>query len=223
MKLITISLFFIFSVGAKEPISLRRLNQLSGEKSSSISGRNAWNSRYNKKSYVYGKAPAKFLAENFSYLKAESTILDMGMGEGRNAVFLAQKGHSVTGIDISTVAIEKAKRLSKELGVKINTVEASLDKYEIQKESLDVIICFYYLDRSLVSKMKSWLKPGGLIVFEAHNIKERKKKFHQKNPKSYYLKDNELLNLFKDMTILKYEAPIHESEYRMSIIVKKDS
>ncbi len=222
MKLLIISYIFSSFLFAKEPISLRRLNQLSGEKNSNISGRNAWNNRYNKKSYVYGKAPAKFLAENFSYIKNESTILDMGMGEGRNAVFLAQKGHNVTGIDISSVAIDKAKKLSKELGVKIKTIEASLDTYKIEKESLDVIVCFYYLDRKLIKKMKEWLKPEGLIIFEAHHIRERQKKFHQKNPKSYYLKDKELLNLFKDMTVLKYEAPEHESEYRISVIVKKD-
>jgi cyclopropane fatty-acyl-phospholipid synthase-like methyltransferase len=215
-------LFFSISIFAKDPISLSRLNQLSGDKSSSVVRKSAWNDRYNKKSYVYGKAPAKFLAENFGYLKAESKVLDMGMGEGRNAVFLAQKGHSVIGVDISSVAIKKAKRLSKELGVKIKTVEASLDKYVIKKESFDAIVCFYYLDRTLIDKMKMWLKPGGLIIFEAHSIKERKKKFHQRNPEEYYLKDNELLSLFKGMEILKYEAPIHENEFRMSIIVKKD-
>jgi len=222
MKALIFLLIISFNILGKDPISMRRLNQLSGDRSSTVVRRSAWNDRYNKKSYVYGKAPAKFLAENFDYLKGESKVLDMGMGEGRNAVFLAQKGHNVLGVDISSVAIKKAKELSKELGVKIKAVEASLDKYIIQKESLDAIICFYYVDRDLIKKMKSWLKPGGIIMFEAHNIKERKKKGHQRNPTEYYLKDKELLTLFGNMKILKYEAPLHESEYRMSIIVKKD-
>lgn len=222
MKLVLLFLMSVF-VYSKEPISIRRLNQLSGDKEANISRRSAWNNRYNKKSYVYGKSPAKFLAENFDYIPRESKILDMGMGEGRNAVFLAQKGHNVLGIDISGVAVRKAKKLSKELGVKIKAIEASLDKYKIKRESLDAIICFYYVDRNLLEKMKSWLKPGGIIIFEAHNLKERVKKGHRKNPKEYYLKDGELLELFSGMRVLKYEAPLHESEYRMSIIVKKGS
>ena len=66
----------------------------------------------------------------------------MGMGEGRHAVFLAQKGYKVTGIDLSSVAVKKANMLASEFGVRIKTVVASLKKYKIPKESFDAVVCF---------------------------------------------------------------------------------
>jgi tellurite methyltransferase len=187
--LLLISITFLtFMANAKSPISSTRLNKLSGEISTPFDNKTLWDKRYSKRSYVYGKSPAKFLAENFDYLKPESNILDMGMGEGRNAVFLAQKGHKVTGIDISSVAIKKSQILAKEFGVK---------------------------------KIKKWLKPGGILIYEAHTLNEYNLKNSKGDNKNYYLKPQELLSMFPQMKILKYEEPLHESEYRAGIILKK--
>ncbi|MFT6631663.1 MAG: 2-polyprenyl-3-methyl-5-hydroxy-6-metoxy-1,4-benzoquinol methylase [Bacteriovoracaceae bacterium] len=206
---------------AKSPISSTRLNKLSGEISTPFDNKTLWDKRYSKRSYVYGKSPAKFLAENFDYLKPESNILDMGMGEGRNAVFLAQKGHKVTGIDISSVAIKKSQILAKEFGVKIKTVVGTLNKYKIKDQTFDVIICFYFVDRDLNEKIKKWLKPGGILIYEAHTLNEYNLKNSKGDNKNYYLKPQELLSMFPQMKILKYEEPLHESEYRAGIILKK--
>jgi SAM-dependent methyltransferase len=178
-----------------------------------------WDKRYSKRSYIYGKAPAKFLADNYDYLEPESKILDMGMGEGRNAVFLAQKGHHVTGIDISSVAVKKARFLAKEFGVKIKTVVGTLTKYKIPDASFDAIICFYYVDRELNEKIQKWLKPGGLLIYEAYTLKEYLK--HKNGKINYFLKEKELISMFPKMDILKYEEPIHEKEFRSGIILRK--
>lgn len=209
---------------AKSNLSTERLNQLSGEKASQFDSKSEWDQAYSRSSFIFGKSPAKFLAENYDYIPEASTVLDMGMGEGRNAVFLAQKAHKVTGIDISSVAIKKAYLLAKEYGVKIKALVASLDKYKIAPASYDVIICFYYIDRSLVSKMKSWLKPGGLIIYEAFTSAQKSVKGHRDYEESQYLKSQELLTLFGEgMKVLKYEEPIHESKFRASIILRKDT
>jgi tellurite methyltransferase len=220
--LLLISITFLtFMANAKSPISSTRLNKLSGEISTPFDNKTLWDKRYSKRSYVYGKSPAKFLAENFDYLKPESNILDMGMGEGRNAVFLAQKGHKVTGIDISSVAIKKSQILAKEFGVKIKTVVGTLNKYKIKDQTFDVIICFYFVDRDLNEKIKKWLKPGGILIYEAHTLNEYNLKNSKGDNKNYYLKPQELLSMFPQMKILKYEEPLHESEYRAGIILKK--
>ena len=78
----------------------KRYQMLSGVSSESQSIRSTWDKMYSSPTYVFGKAPAKFLADNYDYLAPVSTVLDLGMGEGRNAVYLAQKGYQVTGIDI---------------------------------------------------------------------------------------------------------------------------
>ena len=127
-----------------------------------------WDQKFLSRGYIFGKAPAQFLKDNANLLKSRSTVLDLGMGEGRNAVFLAAKGHKVVGIDISSVAVEKAKALA-EFNTEIKGVVASLDNYSINEASFDVIMCFYYVDRNLVQKMKKWLRPGGLI-FMKHTL-----------------------------------------------------
>jgi len=220
MKILFLIIFSTIAY-AKEPFSKSRLNKLSGERKAKYDTKSEWDQKYSRSSFIYGKSPAKFLAENFDYLRPGSVILDMGMGEGRNAVFLAGKGHKVTGVDISSVAIKKANHLAREFGVKIKGVVASLEKYKIAPNSFDAIICFYYVDRKLVPKIKSWLKPGGILIYEAHTIKERTKKEHRKDPVEYYLKDQELLSMFSNFTLLKYEEPLHERKYRASVVLMK--
>lgn len=205
----------------KTAITRSRLSVLSGEKEKVFDTKSQWDQRYSRRTYVYGKLPAKFLAENFDYLAGFNTILDMGMGEGRNAVFLAQKGHQVTGIDISSVAIKKARKLAKENSVRINTIVGTLTKYAIAPESYDAIICFYYVDRELARKIYSWLKPGGVLIYEAHTLNEFNRLTSKKENKEYYLKPQELLNMFPKMKVLKYEEPLHEPHFRSSIILKK--
>jgi len=229
MKLTHISFLLLFGLmtntygETKNPMSSSRLSQLSGEKDKSYDDKSKWDQRYNKRSYIYGKQPAKFLAENFDYIPKESSVLDMGMGEGRNAVFLALKGHKVTGVDISSVAVKKARNLAKENKVKIKTVVGTLNKYQIAPESFDVIICFYYVDRDLNKKMFKWLKPGGLLIYEANTTEQLKKLENAKTEnKSYYLKPQELLKMFPDMKVLKYEEPIHEENFTASVILQKN-
>ncbi len=206
----------------RQALPASRLEQLSGVRSDD--SKQKWDKKFSSRSYIYGKSPAKFLAENYHYIPFGASVLDMGMGEGRNAVFLAQKGYKVTGIDISSVAVKKSLALSKEFGVQINTVVASLNKYKIPDGTFDAIICFYYVDRSLIDKMRAWLKPGGVIVFEAYTIDQRNADPALKDDDpNYYLKKQELLRMFPDMRILKFEEPIHEKEYRSSLIVKKKS
>lgn len=213
----------VSNLWARDPISGSRYQHLTGVKASQET-KNEWDEKYNRPAFVFGKSPAPFLAENYQFIPYEGNVLDMGMGEGRNAVFLAQKGYKVTGVDISSVAVKKAYLLGQEFGVKIKGVVASLKDYKIPPASYDAIICFYYVDRSLVEKMKAWLKPGGILIFEAHTTRERDKSTRKRDPldDDLYLREQELLRLFPGMRVLKYEEPLHEKEFRSSIILRKE-
>lgn len=223
MKKLAITIFILVSGLAfgRDPISGNRYQQLSGVK---IQGdaKDQWDKRYSRPSFIYGKSPVRFLAENYQYIPFEATVLDMGMGEGRNAVFLAQKGYRVTGVDISSVAVKKAYMLAEEFGVKFKGVVASLNDYKITPGSFDAIICFYYVDRSLIEKMKTWLKPGGILMYEAYTVREVKGKKKAEYTPEYYLKEQELLHMFPGMRVLKYEEPLHEKEFRSSIVLMKE-
>lgn len=222
MKII-LALFLALPVfGSRDPISGSRFQQLSGVKVSQDS-KTQWDQRYSRPAFIFGKSPAQFLAENYQYIPFEGTVLDMGMGEGRNAVFLAQKGYKVTGVDLSSVAVKKSYLLAQEFGVKIKGVVASLKDYKIPPASYDAIICFYWVDRSMVEKIKNWLKPGGVLIYEGYTLKERERDPAKKNDSpENFLKEQELLKLFPGMRVLKYEEPLHEKEFRSSIVLKKN-
>ncbi len=219
--LFVIILFSQFAWAARDPISGSRFQHLTGVKTSQDQ-KTQWDEKYSRPTFIFGKSPAEFLAENYQYIPYEGTVLDMGMGEGRNAVFLAQKGYKVTGVDISSVAVKKSYLLAQEFGVKIKGVVASLSDYKIAPGSFDAIVCFYYVDRSLVEKIKTWLKPGGILIYEAHTLREKTKKKREAGDDSEYLREQELLKLFPGMRVLKYEEPLHEKEFRSSIILRKE-
>ena len=220
MNILSILLLLSFQAWSRDPISGTRFQQLTGVKVSQDS-KTQWDQRYSRPTFIFGKTPAKFLAENYQFIPYGATVLDMGMGEGRNAVFLAQKGYKVTGIDISSVAVKKAHFLAQEFGVKIKGVVASLEQYKIPPNSYDAIICFYYVDHSLIEKMRSWLKPGGILIYEAFTLREKVTK-NSSDAEDTFLKETELLRMFGPLRVLKYEEPLHEKEFRSSIILRKD-
>ncbi len=215
--------FFTLSLYARDPISGSRFQQLSGVKVSQDS-KTQWDQRYSRPTFIFGKSPAEFLSENYQYIPYEGSVLDMGMGEGRNAVFLAQKGYKVTGVDLSSVAVKKSYLLAQEFGVKIKGVVASLKDYKINPGTFDAIICFYWVDRAMVEKIKAWLKPGGVLIYEAYTVRERERDPSKRNDplNDNYLREQELIKFFPGMRILKYQEPLHEKEFRSSIILMKE-
>lgn len=223
MKIVFFLLLFfgLSSWAARDPISGSRFEHLTGVKTSNDS-KTQWDEKYSRPTFIFGKSPVQFLAQNYHYIPYEGNVLDMGMGEGRNAVFLAQKGYKVTGVDISSVAVKKSYLLAQEFGVKIKGVVASLKDYKIQSNSFDAIVCFYYVDRSLVEKIKSWLKPGGVLIYEAFTTREKAKRKTGTGDQDEFLREQELLRLFPGMRVLKYEEPLHEKEFRSSIILRKE-
>ena len=212
--------FFSSVIQARHNISASRYELLSGSKRSD-SPQNFWDRKYSGEKYLYGKAPAKFLAKNYDYIPSRSKILDIGMGEGRNAVFLARKEYVVTGIDISAVAIKKARMLAREFGVRITSIFASIHEYQIPKNSFDAIICFYFVDRELNKKIVSWLKPGGILIYEASTEMELLNSKATTTDMKYLLRSGELLTMFPTLKILKYEEALHRKEYTASIILQK--
>ena len=167
--------------------------------------RSAWDKTYSREEYVFGKEPAKFLADNVFRLP-KGRALDIAMGEGRNAVFLAKKGFLVEGVDISRVGIRKAQALAAENGVKIETVNADLKDYRIKAGAYSVIANFFYYQPSLFKQMKAGLAPGGMIIFESYTVAQLKTKGKEKWPEEFLLKPGELKAAFADF------ETIHHSE-----------
>ena len=136
-------------------------------------------------------------------------MLDVAMGNGRNAIYLARRGFEVEGVDISAEAINKALKTARKERVAIEAQVADLENdFRIKPGHYDVIICFYYLQRSLIPQMKDGLRSGGIIVYETFLI-EQMQWGKPKNP-DFLLRHNELLDLFRDFRILRYREGIFE-------------
>lgn len=105
--------------------------------------------------------PSSFLVENVHILP-KGRVFDVAMGSGRNAIYLANRGFAVEGVDISADAIKDALELAKQEGVKISAQVADLEgNYRIKQGAYEVIICFNYLQRSLIPQIKDGLRRGG--------------------------------------------------------------
>lgn len=180
-----------------------------------------WDKKYETEAYIFGKEPVEFLKEHIDILP-RGKALDIAMGEGRNAVFLAENGFAVDGCDISEIAVKKAKELAKEHNVAIHAFVADLETSKLPKDTYDVIACFYYLQRDLIPQMKEALKPGGMIIYETYTIENWERGFEGPKNKDYLLQSNELLNLFKDLKILYYrELVLNNKKAIASLIAKK--
>jgi len=176
-----------------------------------------WDKRFNGKKFAFGKKANSFLRRHIALLP-KGKALDLAAGEGRNAIFLAHHGFDVDAVDISDMGLRKARKLAKEMGVKINTLVADLDDYQIQKGQYDLITNFYFLNRRLIPKIKKGLKKSGMAIFETYILEHRK--LHTKGPKNpkYFLEPNELLRLFKGFRILFYREGVFEEGGRRKAI-----
>jgi tellurite methyltransferase len=166
-----------------------------------------WDKRFGKEEFALGKEANPFLKRNLPLLP-KGRVLDIATGEGRNAVFLAQHGFDVDAVDISKMGLRKARKLAKEMGVKIHTFHADFETYQIKKGEYDLIINFYFLKRSLIPKIKKALKKGGRVIFETYILEHRNLGTGGPKQSKYFLKPNELLSLFNGFRILLYREGV---------------
>lgn len=168
---------------------------------SSDEDRSRWDSFFSTNDYVYGKEPAPFLKANINLLPV-GRALDLAMAEGRNAVFLAKKGFKVDGVDISEVALRKARRLAREQNVSIQTINADLKTYQIKPSTYDVVINIQFLERRLFPQIKKGLKSGGVVVIENYTEDQLKNPSGKAMNREYLLRKGELKETFKEFSIL---------------------
>ena len=176
-----------------------------------------WDKKYNFEEFIYGTEPITFLKNNINLLP-RGKALDLAMGEGRNGVYLATQGFDVLGLDISPIGLDKAHQLAKHRNATIQTRVVDLENYQLEKNSFDVIICTYYMQRNLFEQIKDSLKPGGMALIETFNTDYLK---YADFPRKYLLQHNELLQIFKDFKIIRYQAYDDGKEAFSSIIAQK--
>jgi 2-polyprenyl-3-methyl-5-hydroxy-6-metoxy-1,4-benzoquinol methylase len=134
--------------------------------------REYWNERYLREPSRYGDEANEFVVEAMSGLSPRR-ILDAACGQGRNAVWLARRGHEVTAIDLSDVAVQQGQRLAKAAGVEVDFREADLFEYSSGSRFGAVLLSYLQLPpesrRRAHDRVKELLSPGGTVVVVAHH------------------------------------------------------
>ena len=132
-----------------------------------------WNERYGSEEYIYGKMPNDFLVESVHHIPT-GKVLSLADGEGRNSVFLARSGYTVTGVDNSFVGMEKARKLAYESKVEVDYQCADLATYEIEPESWQGMISIFChlppeLRKQVYGKAVAGLSSGGAFILESYS------------------------------------------------------
>lgn len=130
-----------------------------------------WDERYAEDDYVFGQDPNQWMAEHTSFLTPGKKALLPGDGEGRNGVWLAERGLDVTTIDASPIGVEKAERLAKARGVQIEALALDLRDWDAPQSVFDVaVLAFLHVnadERADVHRIIARaIKPGGLLLLE---------------------------------------------------------
>ncbi len=137
-----------------------------------MSTRDFWNEKFATIDYAYGTEPNDFLVSAVTHLKRGET-LSLAEGEGRNAVWLAQQGFTVSAIEQSEKGVAKTLRLALQRGVIVMAERGELETFHIQPNSWDLVVSIYAhtpqeLRRKLHRQVVAGLKPGGVFVLEAY-------------------------------------------------------
>jgi SAM-dependent methyltransferase len=131
-----------------------------------------WDERYSAEEYAYGTNPNKFLEANVSSIP-KGKVLSLAEGEGRNAVFLAKQGYSVTAVDSSLVGLNKARKLAEDNGVIVEFIHTDLAEYDLGENKWDGIVSIFCplpssIRKQLHKKVEAALKRNGVFLLEAY-------------------------------------------------------
>ncbi|MEX0797782.1 MAG: class I SAM-dependent methyltransferase, partial [Acidimicrobiia bacterium] len=135
--------------------------------------RESWNQRYQGSDLVWSAAPNAALVGEVSGMNP-GRALDLGCGEGRNSIWLAEQGWDVTGVDFSNVAIERARAIAAQRGVSVKWEVADLNEYEPPRRWFDLVVDLYIHlipseRRTLTRKAAGAVAEGGTLVILGHD------------------------------------------------------
>lgn len=161
--------------------------------------REHWNTRYSTEG-ARSTEPALFLVEVANRIPDRSRILDVGGGSGRNAIWLARRGHDVTIADISVSGLELARTAAMEAQVEVATIAMDFDEDPIPAGPWDVIVDFHFIKRYLFADFVRVLKPGGLLVFCRATTRNLER--NERPPRPFLLDEGEGWSLLEGFELL---------------------
>lgn len=169
-----------------------------------LTDKERWNEKYQNNQIP--DEPIKLIKE-YATLDMGKQALDVACGMGRHSKYLASLGFEVDALDVSSVAIEQLQNIPN-----IDAKEVDFDTYTLPKESYDIIVCTYFLERRLFPQMIEALKPNGLILLETFLHDENNERIPS-NP-AFLLKEGELKASFGEKCELLHLVKFSAIDYR---------
>jgi SAM-dependent methyltransferase len=157
-----------------------------------------WNRYYLDSNSNFNRAPNGFLKQMVEGQRP-GVALDYGMGEGRNAIYLASLGWQVWGFDPADAGVAQAQKRAKGLGLTLHTSAVRDSEYDFGKEKFDLILFSWTMPLVPIEKVVDSLKPGGVVVMEcgADFVNGR----------------NDMLRMFDPLQITHYEIVRAKSDF----------
>lgn len=137
-----------------------------------------WNQKFADATYKYGQQPNVFLAEQAGLIPAGAQVLVPGDGEGRNGVWLAERGVQVHAVDVSLVALAKAHKLAARRSVSLNFEQLDVLEWDWPENAYDLIVAIFIQfapppeRERIMAGIRRALKPGGLLILQGYTPKQ---------------------------------------------------
>lgn len=143
-------------------------------------------------------------------LKQGDTALVLAMGDGRNALYLAERGLMVTGLDVSSVGLEKAQKAAAERNLEIKAVQADLFRHDLGTEKWQLVTNVYFNPSiQMFDRLKAAVKPAGYILVEGYGAG-----YTGPGPaQETRYRPNQLLGELSTWRILEYQDGVFPSDW----------
>lgn len=184
----------------------------------SIEDRVHWDKIYRSRSQGPYPSPDPLLLQFMPPAAGDSPqrALDLAGGMGQNGLWLASQGYHVDIVDISRVALERARTEMIMRNIRsVNLLQQDIDHLQLERERYDAVVVFRYRQQNLYAALRSTIKPGGRIIYDSYNYGYLKKVpgFNM----DFLLRPDELTKVFADWRIIHYE----ESGYSSRLVAIK--
>ncbi len=129
-------------------------------------------------------------------------ILDLAGGDGRNAFFLAKRGHRVWLLERSPAALEIVREAARGASVEVVACDLEAPQLELPQRPFSGVILSYFVHRSLIPRFAGLLEPGGLVLIEGFGRREAIARGRAESP--YYWREGELLEVPERFSLLAF-------------------
>jgi SAM-dependent methyltransferase len=170
--------------------------------------REKWEKRYqDSEEPFYGREPSGFLLRSLPLLPERGRCLDLGGGQGRNAVFLAKRGWEVLLVDAAFAGVARARAWARSENVRIRAAVADLTEGSVAApgDSLDLVLMVNYHDRTALASVGKWLRPGGALLVEGFAQEQLGRTSGGPQDPAVLWNANELLSLAGALRVVWYE------------------